>query len=366
MLKKLKVRNFQAHRDSELDFSSGVNVITGTSDSGKSSLIRAIEWVLKNRPLGGEFVSTFAKGKPTVVDIEFDTGEAVKTRKGNKNSYTINGQTLEALRADVPEEISSLFDMPDFCIQSQHNPYFLLTMSPGEVARFLNKEIGIDIIDRLYMTIDRHKRDTTSQITFLAGKITAEKERVTQLEGIEALAEEFNSLQSRIDEYEKGQREVGFLDTTLDAVDQLYADIDRYQWFIQFEPRVTELNGLISTQTSIQNEIEQIKRAVEQLKDYHYQIETLTDKVRLEGDVKGLLTRLEEWQSAINSAKDLNRRMEQYSSLDHEIERNTVLLHEQVTEYADLLKSVRKCPLCQSELSVAKVNHIVKEITESL
>ena len=44
MLKKLILKNFQSHSDSELEFDKGINVICGNSDSGKSSIIRSFIW----------------------------------------------------------------------------------------------------------------------------------------------------------------------------------------------------------------------------------------------------------------------------------------------------------------------------------
>ena len=52
MIKNLLLKNFQSHIDSKIEFDSGFNVICGSSDSGKSALLRALMWVIANRPSG--------------------------------------------------------------------------------------------------------------------------------------------------------------------------------------------------------------------------------------------------------------------------------------------------------------------------
>jgi DNA repair exonuclease SbcCD ATPase subunit len=52
MIKRIEIKNFQAHKNTEIDFDPGVNVISGASDAGKSSIFRALLWVITNRPSG--------------------------------------------------------------------------------------------------------------------------------------------------------------------------------------------------------------------------------------------------------------------------------------------------------------------------
>lgn len=55
-LKRVRLENFQSHRNSVIDFDRGLNVIVGPSDSGKSAIIRAIKWALYNEPSGNYFI----------------------------------------------------------------------------------------------------------------------------------------------------------------------------------------------------------------------------------------------------------------------------------------------------------------------
>ena len=78
MIKKLHIRNFQSHKDSRLIFSDGVNVIVGNSDSGKSAILRALNWVITNRPSGDSYISNW--GGPTYVIVETEEGTVIRER----------------------------------------------------------------------------------------------------------------------------------------------------------------------------------------------------------------------------------------------------------------------------------------------
>ena len=147
MIRKVAIQNFQIHKQTELEFKEGMNVIAGSSDNGKSSIIRAIRWVLMNRPTGFAFHTHGAKDD-TAVAMVFEDYECVTRQKGEKNSggYHHRGKTYAALRTDVPPEIQEVLNLSDINIQSQHDPYFLLQDSPGEVAKKLNMIAGLGVI----------------------------------------------------------------------------------------------------------------------------------------------------------------------------------------------------------------------------
>jgi exonuclease SbcC len=150
MIKSLEISNFQSHKDSAFEFSDGVNVITGSSDSGKSSVIRSLIWILKNRPTGDSIKNWDASDKEDVsVALEFDNGWITKKRTKTKSQYLTEDGIYEALRSDVPEEIQKISNITDFNLQTQHQPYFLLQDSPGEVARKLNDLVGVSVLGHL-------------------------------------------------------------------------------------------------------------------------------------------------------------------------------------------------------------------------
>ena len=49
MLRKVLIKNYRAFRDFKLEFSRGVNIIVGSNDAGKSTLLEAINLALTAR-----------------------------------------------------------------------------------------------------------------------------------------------------------------------------------------------------------------------------------------------------------------------------------------------------------------------------
>ena len=60
-IRRLVIDNFQSHEHTEVEFGSGLNVVVGPSDFGKSALVRALRWVLYNEPRGANFIRAGTK-----------------------------------------------------------------------------------------------------------------------------------------------------------------------------------------------------------------------------------------------------------------------------------------------------------------
>ena len=149
MLRSISIFNFQAHRRTKLEFAPGVNAIAGASDQGKSSIIRALRWVVENRPAGDSFRSNFAGEQDTEVTVETTDGETVTRTKGQKtNSYSINGKELKAMGQSVPEEVSAALRLGSVNFQHQMDAPFLLSLGSSKLSQYLNEVAGLDAIDR--------------------------------------------------------------------------------------------------------------------------------------------------------------------------------------------------------------------------
>lgn len=149
MIQKILLRNFQAHRCTKLRLSPGVNAIAGASDQGKSSIIRALRWVVENRPAGDSFRSNFAGEQDTEVTVETTDGETVTRTKGPKiNSYSVNGKDLKAMGQSVPEEVSAALRLGSVNFQHQMDAPFLLSLGSSKLSQYLNEVAGLDAIDR--------------------------------------------------------------------------------------------------------------------------------------------------------------------------------------------------------------------------
>jgi DNA repair ATPase RecN len=171
MIKKARVRRFQAIDDLTVKFSPRVTVIVGATDAGKSTLLRALLFAF------------FSKWKPayhrhgtstTAVDVWVD-GHRVSRRKGKGvNSYTIDGKKLSAVgKGGVPEQVARLLNLTPANVQRQLDKVFWLLDSPGQVSKYLNKIVNLELIDEAWARA--HAGVRTAELAAKAAKADLEQ-----------------------------------------------------------------------------------------------------------------------------------------------------------------------------------------------
>jgi chromosome segregation ATPase len=270
MIRTVKLRNFQSHKDSTFEFPDGISSLTGSSNSGKSSILRGIGWVLNNRPSGESFVSYWArdgKGKQideTSVSITFDTGDVVeRIRSKTENIYKINGKSLEAIGLAVPEEVQKVCNMSEVNFQSQMDAPFLLSESAGEVARFFNKLIHLDVIDQYLSLIDSKKRKTKAEKETNKGNLErVEKElgQYTWTDKAEALIAKAEKLEFKIVSLTTDKNN---LQQTFAILEKMKDILEQTSCVTRAEEILSTLKDLVYTQEKLEAQIEGIHSSIE-------------------------------------------------------------------------------------------------------
>jgi hypothetical protein len=103
---RLRGKNFQSWSEFSLDI-EGLTVITGTSDTGKSAIFRALKGVLRNE-LPSEFVRD---GQDEAMEVSVEVGghnvSARRTHKGS-TTYVIDAKDYAKLAKAAPEALKDL------------------------------------------------------------------------------------------------------------------------------------------------------------------------------------------------------------------------------------------------------------------
>jgi DNA repair protein SbcC/Rad50 len=226
MIKSVHLTNFQSHKDTHIDFSPGVNVLVGPSRNGKTCVLRALRWVVENRPAGDEFRSHWAgKGtgeNQTRVVVKLDSDDIVSRIKGSAfNSYILNAEQFEGFGQDVPKPISDALNLDPINFQFQFDPPFLLFDSPGQVARTLNAVVHLEKIDSALANIASLKRSNDQDIKAQEARVKGLDELLSTFPDLEAAEAFITELEGQ--EKERSEK-IGWwqrlvdLDNTLDAV----------------------------------------------------------------------------------------------------------------------------------------------------
>lgn len=252
MIEKIKIENFQSHKESELNFDPGVNVIVGQSDSGKTAIIRAFKWAAQNKPLGDAFRSRW--GGDTAVTLQTNDCQVIR-HKGKKDHYELTlpdddgAESIKftAFGTAAPEEITAALNLSDLNLQEQMDSSFLLSQSAGEVARHFNKVAGIDQIDTGLKNVERWVRAINQTVSAVQTEIERkekELESFDYLDKFEAEVEVLEQLESQRDHMHGKATKLNKLISDLEEID---TEVEGYAGVLASEDQVTELLGLFDT-----------------------------------------------------------------------------------------------------------------------
>lgn len=272
MLKKVLIENFQSHKKSEFDFVPGVNVIIGASDTGKSAIFNAINWVATNRPLGESFRSEW--GGDTKVTIHTSSDEQVgRNRTQSTNEYVINNTPLTAFKSDVPQAVLDVLQLDSYSIQSQMDSPFLLSLSPGEAAKMLNKAASIDEIDSSIASLRKTLHQINSDAEYNSNELKKYNKEIKQYDNlleleskitaVEKLFKEKEDLTYRAASLNRLHREVEGLHLQLRSLDYLSETIDPI--FTAAEGLEMQRKELVKKKTALANICGDIEQLMEDI-----------------------------------------------------------------------------------------------------
>lgn len=173
MFESLILTDFQKHIELTIAFDPKITTITGPSDAGKSSVLRALRWVCCNVPQGNGFIRQGAK--QTCATLMVDGQSRIVRIRGDENEYHLNEKTFRAFGTTVPDDITKLLNVGPINFQGQFDSVFWFSCSAGEVSRQLNSVVDLGVIDDALSNISGVVR--ASQQIIQSTKIRLEKSK---------------------------------------------------------------------------------------------------------------------------------------------------------------------------------------------
>jgi len=270
MIKQVRLRNFQSHKDTTLNFGSGVNIIVGEgNDIGKTSIVRAMELVAENRPLGTGYISNFQKDA-AIVDIVTENAHVQRIRGERENKYVVTHKEFdkESINAGMnpPEPVVDALNFLPVNIQSQITLPFLVLDSPGAVARHIRELANLDDIDKIIQLLKSKKRTKTEQLETSQEHLKETQDKLDEVSKIDI--EQFEFVFSRLKDRMENSVEMG-----------LYAN--------GLRPRIAMLQEIEETRIDLPKDIDQILEKSNKLIEENAQI---VDKI---GRLKTLIRHLQ-------------------------------------------------------------------------
>ena len=344
MINKITIQNFQSHTDSVLELSPGVNVITGSSDNGKSAIVKALRWLVRGKPMGDEFRNW--NGGDVEVSASLTDGTIItKTKTKSETLYQIN-DNKPLVGADVPEEIQKIFNITDINLHQQLTLPFLLTETPGNVAKHFSciaridqihkTEKGINgAISRINHSIEKHENDIK--------KHTQELQEFPDLVKIEIELEVLENLETKRNQVSKSISDLNILIRHIDTVDER---IENDSKLLIFEEEVDNLLLQIRERDSKSSQILQLTKVIGSIKTTDDKIKEFSKKIQHEKAIDDILLRIEESRVITANLRALNELVDKVYYLDKELVKTEETALQMEAQFKKEFPSV--CPLCNT------------------
>lgn len=332
MLQFLELFNFQKHINYKIEFSPSITTIVGPTGSGKSSILRALEFVAVNRqPRKGTWQRN--KNADCKATLGLD-GQIITRVKGKtNNTYYLGQNEYKAFGTGVPEPIAKLLNVSPLNFARQlDNPFWFLDTA-GQVSRNLNSIINLEIIDTTLANAASNVKSTKSRLLESERRLNELKQKKDDLKWVVKVDKDLQALEL-LDKsiQETTQKRFKLADILTKAQRHVITKRNATQAILDAQKAIQLGQTLLDISTKQ-------KRLASFIKEY----ERLSS-IKSPPDIKYL-----EGQATL--LKTISNKKDKLTSLVGKIEfleRNLCQLQSSLTEAKSKIPTT--CPLCQSPL----------------
>lgn len=373
MIQKIEIKNFQSHKHTIINLTNNVNVITGTSDCGKSSIIRAIKWCAYNKPRGEGFRSHW--GGDTSVMLDF--GDIQVTRfRGKENMYILHKDGIDsifkAVQTDVPKEIESVLKMEGINLQQQLDSPFLLSSSAGEVAQHFNKIANLSQIDIGLKKIKSKLFKITNDKNYVEDTIKEKQNELGKYDYLDSMEKDILLLEATDKERQNLENISNEIESILLSLFKLNKNKVRLESLAALDVLVKDVYMYQKEQKSFKTAKNGIKSILENIRFYTQQEKVKLTIIQQEEQVNEVLNRIKTQKSTKETLQNLENIIISYFQLQKKEQQNKKILlmkddcdklehlyriNKQLnSEYKEMKNLINKIQRRKKEIHTYKVN----------
>lgn len=331
MLRVLYIQNFQNQTKTKVVFDEKVTTIVGSSDRGKSAILRALRWLCLNSPQGSAFIQDGKNGTAVKLEVE---DHLVTRKKGSENLYKLDDQVYKAFGSKVPEDIENALAVTDLNFQQQHDAPFWLSLSSAEVSRQLNEIVDLSVIDNSLAKSKKQTKDAQAELQICS---------------------------KRMKETAKSKKELGWVLDAEERWTHLKAQHTEILARMQYNADLQQTQQSIRTAKQMQQTANVALERAQDLQSKASKIRTREDKLDKLCD---LVRRIRENENA--KAPDFSKVQNKAEAYTDEMWQRNALrdfvvnakqlqeerddLHSQLAQARQKLDSVEVCPVCERKL----------------
>lgn len=395
---KIRLYRFQSYLDETITFDSKSNAVVGRSDSGKSSISRALYWVLYNRPLKSgkrEELATWGE-KLCFVTVTFsDKTEITRGRKSDENFYILvkpDGTKLEfkGFGVDVPQEIMDahgMYKLPvdehtsfSLNVSLQLDPIFMFNDGSSRRAKTIGKLRGADKVDGALGVLNSWRSDSNAKKKDITKRIKALSSKLEEFNIVEDLEKAILILEELAGVVEGNEDVRDELMGKLTALRELQIQKDQLAILIAFERQLidsTALESKLRKLATLQNLISESYRTYINTKK---ECALLHNLISHEESLVNLSSSVDETTKKLETMNAIKREITHLTSIQRDIVATTVILnnantiseadaalsilHDKITTLAYIQNEYEQYLVTRGRIS--KGNEVINMLTDKL
>lgn len=264
---KVELHNFQSHEDTVVNLVDGFNIFIGESSNGKTSIVRAINWAINNKPLGTDFIMTGKKD--CKVRITFSNGFAIErgrtlTDTGYYKVIQPDGNETEyrGFTNAVPVEIMNVHQMPKISItknlethlnmMTQLERPFLITESVNDKAVAIGHITGTSVVDEcIRSTVASNMSDIKMLKELAKQKSDLEQQQqgydITNLQNVKQTISKLQTdLTAQLSSYDKIKGIQETYEITLQGKQQIEQSVKDAEVLLTIKPLVEQYQVMVN------------------------------------------------------------------------------------------------------------------------
>lgn len=399
MIKKLRLKNWKCHLNSEFEFSFGTNALLGVMGAGKSSVLDAISFalfgtfpalqqrkvkledVIMKKPVRKEFAE---------VELEFEFNgnvynvkRRIERKKATQAELRINGKLVEAQPQRVNEFIEDIlkmdFDLFTRAIYSEQNRIdAFLNLPKGQRIKKIDEILKLERFEQarsgavsLINRFKSHLLELSRFISTLRSEVSEEelkalKDDIQKIDHeLSDLRKEIKILQDRLENVEKERR-------ILLDLRKRKESLEKHIHSLSAEINLLEKQLKEKTLLPLEEIRKKISETEEKLKDLESKYSDIEEKLR---ELKKEKEKAELLLREINENKkklmllkeeraDLEEKLKEFEGVENDLEKSKNILGEKRKMFfslsvkikelersiEELSKARETCPVCDSEL----------------
>jgi len=238
-------------------------------------------------------------GGDTTVELAVDNIPIRRTKSGKDvNLYQKDGIKYAAFGTDVPNDITELLNLNEINLQAQMDSPFLISSTPGDVAKHFNQIAHLDQIDsglknvqkeifELVFTIGKEAiKDTPA--TGLIKQLNDARENLKKFDHLEKFEIDVEILENMQTKFLQKVNNSRLLKTLIEAILTTQNLIDTQSEILTLEPQLNKVLGWMAERKHVEESCDNLGALITELKGVEEDIEDHTYIVTAEKPVNDL------------------------------------------------------------------------------